>query len=123
MRKTFIDAGVLIIAARGVKAASTSALAILGDCNRAFASSPFVQLEVLPKAVFHAQSDETDFYENFFDSVIHWANDLELLLRSAQELACTYGLAGMDALHVAAALAVGADELITTETVIAQLGG
>jgi predicted nucleic acid-binding protein len=33
----------------------------------------------------------------------------------SHEIAGTYGLAAMDALHVAAALQIQADELITTE--------
>ncbi|CCI09169.1 MAG: hypothetical protein DWQ51_10615 [Microcystis wesenbergii TW10] len=33
----------------------------------------------------------------------------------SREIAGTYGLAAMDALHVAAALQIQADELITTE--------
>ena len=33
----------------------------------------------------------------------------------AYQIACTYGLAAMDAVHVAAALQIKADELITTE--------
>lgn len=37
------------------------------------------------------------------------------LIQSAFNLAVIYGLSGFDALHVAAAIEAGADELITTE--------
>lgn len=41
--------------------------------------------------------------------------DVEQITQDAYQLACTYGIAAMDALHVAAALQIKADELITTE--------
>jgi hypothetical protein len=45
--------------------------------NREFASSRFVQLEVLPKAIFNKQQDETEFYETFFNAVIHFGIALD----------------------------------------------
>lgn len=115
MIRTFIDAGVLIAAARGVGAVAARAMEILDDPGREFASSAFIQLEVLPKAVYHRNAAEVEFYETFFDSVTIWAEDLEAIARSAYQEACSLGLAAMDALHVAAAVAVQADELATTE--------
>jgi hypothetical protein len=49
MTRTFIDSGVLVFAARSTDEYSERALAILDDRNREFASSLFIQLEVLPK--------------------------------------------------------------------------
>jgi len=57
-KRTFIDAGVLIAAARGRDAPSMSALEILDDQSREFVSSPFVELEVLPKAIFLSGAEE-----------------------------------------------------------------
>lgn len=37
------------------------------------------------------------------------------LMEAAYQLACDFGIADLDALHVAAAISVGAEELITTE--------
>ncbi|MBD2517218.1 PIN domain-containing protein [Nostoc sp. FACHB-973] len=115
LKKTYIDSGVLISAFRGIQSVSIRANQILNDENREFASSRFVQLEVLPKATFNKQQDEAEFYETFFSAVIHWATDLEQIMQNADQIACTYGLAAMDALHVAAALQIKADQLITTE--------
>jgi predicted nucleic acid-binding protein len=114
-KKTYIDSGVLITAFQGIKTASIRANRILNDENREFASSAFVQLEVLPKATFNQQQDEAEFYATFFRAVIDWASDLEQIIQDANNIACTYGLAAMDALHVAAALQIKANELITTE--------
>lgn len=114
-RKTYLDSGVLITAFQGTQSVSIRANQILNDENREFASSRFVQLEVLPKAIFNKQQDETEFYETFFNAVIYWATDLEQIIQNAQQIASTYGLAAMDAIHVAAALQIQADQLITTE--------
>jgi hypothetical protein len=114
-KKAYIDSGVLITAFCGIQSVSVVAHQILNDENLEFASSHFVQLEVLPKATFNRQQDEAEFYETFFSAVIHWATDLEQIIQNASQIACTYGLAAMDALHVAAALQTKADQLITTE--------
>jgi hypothetical protein len=112
---TFIDAGVLIAAARGTDWVAVRANQALGDPRRSFASSPFLRLEVLPKATFHRRHGEASFYEAFFAAVERWAEPDSALAGSAQSLASRFGLAALDALHVAAALSVGADELLTTE--------
>ncbi len=115
MTITFIDSGVLVTAARGVEENSDKALTILGSVGKEFASSEFIKLEVLPKAVYHGQNNEVEFYEEFFNAVTYWANDFSVVTTTGYNLACKYGLAAMDALHIAAALSVGATEFITTE--------
>jgi len=115
LRITFVDAGVLIAAARGDSRGSLDALSILDDPERSFASSAFVRLEVLPKALFHLRRDESDFYEEFFRNVRNWAPLGRDLIEDALKVATEAGLSALDALHVAAAIAVGADELITNE--------
>jgi len=115
MIRTYLDAGVLIIAARGVGDASDRALTILEERDREFVSSLFLKLEVLPKAIYNQQSDEVAFYEDFFTAVTDWVSEEDVISQQACQIACRYGLAAMDALHVASALALGADELITTE--------
>ena len=112
---SFIDSGILIAAARGNAPRSQLALDILADSDRVFGSSIFIKLEVLPKSVCYKQTLESEFYEAFFQGVTHWMSDLETLTQSAYQLACTYGLSGLDALNVAAAILLEADEFITTE--------
>ena len=97
--KTYLDSGVLITAFQGVESASIRAIEILNDERREFASSRFVQLEVLPKAIFHKQSDEVEFYETFFAAVAHWARDIDSVIEKGEQIASTYGLAAMDAIH------------------------
>lgn len=115
MKITYIDSGVLLSATDGVGRIAEKALEILGDSQREFASSEFVKLEVSPKAVYNKQTEEAQFYEEFFSDVTYWASDLTHIVQDAYQIAAQYGLAAMDALHVAAALSVGAEELVTTE--------
>jgi predicted nucleic acid-binding protein len=90
---------------------------MLDDPERAFASSAFIRLEVLPKALFHRNQDEAAFYEAFFAEVDHWAVPTPGLLDQALKEATRSGLSALDALHIAAALSIEADELVTTERV------
>jgi len=88
---------------------------ILDDPQRIFITSDFVRLEVMPKAVYHKNDDEVEFYEVFFQEARRTISGSKDLVLRAHEDACTFGLAAVDALHVAAARKGGADELITTE--------
>ncbi|RUT07717.1 hypothetical protein DSM106972_019770 [Dulcicalothrix desertica PCC 7102] len=115
MSIAYIDSGVLLSATDGTSRIAEKALQVLGDSNRKFASSQFVKLEVIPKAVYNKQTEESEFYEEFFSDVTYWARDLEQVVQDAYNIGCNYGLAAMDALHIAAALSVDADEFITTE--------
>lgn len=112
---TYIDSGVLINAFQGVREVSLKATQVLDDATREFASSAFVQLETLPKATYNKQQAEAEFYETFFAAVTLWAKDLTAIVQMADRLARMYGLAGMDALHIAAALSICATEFVTTE--------
>jgi hypothetical protein len=59
----FVDAGVLIAAARGGNVQAARAMEILDDPEREFAASVFLQLEVLPQAVFNKRVAESAFYD------------------------------------------------------------
>ena len=116
MTRTFVDSGVLIAAARTTPGpVQAKALEFLDDPARVFLSSPFVRLEVEPKAHFHRRYAEAAFYRAFFECVAEWVEPSPALIEKAMELGRTYGLAAVDALHVAAALNLGAEEMLTTE--------
>lgn len=113
--RTFLDAGVLIVAARGNEESSENAMNIIKDPKRELVTSTFIQMEVLPKAHYFKNKQEVKFYEIFFKSVKIWADSLEQIIENAHQHAQVFGLGSMDALHVAAALSVHSEELITTE--------
>jgi predicted nucleic acid-binding protein len=113
---TFIDAGVLIAAATlRDPVLGQAAIAMIDDPNRGFVSSGFLRLEVVPKAAFHRRHDEVAFYERFFASTRFWAPTLDSALARSVANAQRWGLNAIDALHVTAAVDLGAVEFITTE--------
>ena len=117
MTTTYIDSGVLIYAGRGSGEAAKLALPFLQATGRRFVTSDYVRLEVLPKTIFNKNTAEVEFYEGFFKLNSWVVPTSPELVKLAMEEACTNGLNGMDALHIAAAVFGGAEELITSERV------
>ena len=66
MIRTFVDSGVLIYAARAKGLLAQKALDVLKNPDRVFASSIFVKLEVLPKAIFNIKQMKLSFMRSFF---------------------------------------------------------
>lgn len=116
MIRTFVDASILIAAARGQASQAHKAMEILDDPGREFVSSDFVKLEVLPMPVYHGRADEVAFYQVFFASVAQWPSVSDTLSAAALEEACRTGMHALDALHVAAAVAADAAELVIAES-------
>lgn len=78
-------------------------------------SSDFLRLEVEPKAVYESREAEARFYAAFFDGAALWVAGTPGLVEAALAHAKQFGLNALDSLHVAAAIAAGCDELVTTE--------
>ena len=112
---TFLDAGVLMAGARGIEPITSQANSIVDDPNREFIVSIFLELETRPKAVYINRQSEAAWYESYFLAAQHSLEVNEAFLKRSYKLACVYGLGGFDALHAATALALKADEFITTE--------
>jgi hypothetical protein len=111
--RTFLDSGVLLTAWRGRDA--EAALAVMEDSNRQFCTSQLVKLELLPKPAFFKQEAESEFYMTHFRATIAEEPLTTELCEQATKMACQYGIAAMDALHLAAAIRLGAKEFITAE--------
>ncbi len=114
MIRTFLDAGVLIAAFRSRNEVSTPALTLLDDPERAFVTTDYVRLEVLPKPLHFRRTTEVEFYEAFF-AAAEFVDLSPTLVLEAFEEARQVGLAAMDALHIAAAKRAGVEEFITVE--------
>ncbi|MBI3679146.1 MAG: PIN domain-containing protein [Acidobacteria bacterium] len=114
MVRTFLDSGVLLAAVRSLGRDRERALEILEHPDRRFLTSPFVHLELVPKAIFHKKGLEKAFYDEYFNAA-EWFRDLDKIEAAAQIEASKSGLAAMDALHLAAANLSRADEFVTTE--------
>lgn len=115
MIRTYLDAGVLIAVARGHPDSAQTARNIMADPERVFVASVFLRLEVLPKAIYQRRAAEVDLYQRYFARVAAWADPSETLTNLAEQEAARSGLNALDALHIAAAQVLGADELVTTE--------
>jgi predicted nucleic acid-binding protein len=89
------------------------ALAVLGDPGREFVATRFLELEVMPIPTKFNRKRERTFYERFFRGVAVWV-DPASVIQPAYDLACLHGLGAVDALHLAAAIAAGA-EFISAE--------
>lgn len=113
--RTYIDASILLAVIRGPIPYSERALALLAEPDRVFLSSDIVRLETQPKAIFHRQNAEIEFYQRFFEGVIENAVTTPELVNAAFGYATRWNLNGLDALHVAAAIQLNASELVTAE--------
>ena len=112
--RTFFDSGVLIAAARLLDPDAERALKFLEEPDRVFLTSPFVYLEVVPKATFYKRRLERSFYDRYFKDAV-WFREVDKIETTAQTEAIKAGLGAMDALHLSAAYLSRADEFITTE--------
>jgi predicted nucleic acid-binding protein len=113
--RTYVDSGVLIWAAQGAARNAEVALRFISDPLREYVTSDYIRLEIIPKATFHANHSELDFYETFFRANIRCIPTSESLIREAMAEGCKTGISGIDALHIACAVFAGAEEFITTE--------
>jgi predicted nucleic acid-binding protein len=112
MRRTYVDAGVLVTAARGSASLSEPAIRVLCDPEREFVSSLLVRLEVLPRAL---NDSELEFYETYFQQVAIWAPFDTYLLTAAIEEAQSSGVSPLEAIHLVLATATGCQELVTAD--------
>ncbi len=143
--RTYIDSSVLLDGFNAYMTDNrfAQAFAILDDPDREYASSAFVKMEVLPKAYFINKPYEKDFYDAYFSKVKFWAedvkpwsnfpspikkildlfpflndnmNEINKVLDSAYQFQCrTYSLAAVDAIHIACAIFLNCQELVTSE--------
>jgi len=113
MKRTYLDSSVLIQAVQGVDGDKT--MGLLEDPERAFVAATFLKLKLLPQPTFHRRKAELAFLEAFFARVVDWCEASEDLVAAALAEAGVVPLSAADAIHVAAARQLKADELITAE--------
>src|ERR1035438_2682384 len=114
MRRTYLDAGVLIEAAAGRGAAAGVAQKLLNDPDRAFLSCPYLDFELLPQAILNHKTLQKEFLETYL-AATERIEDLDAIFQAAFRESSRSPVSGIDALHIAAAHLVDADEFITTE--------
>ncbi len=114
MKRTYIDANLLIAAFQGDEDTSRRALGVLDDPGRTLVVSDYVRLEVLPKPTFHKRREEIEFMRSVLDQAENVPSSSELTGKSL-DLAAIYDMTPLDALHIGAAAVSGVDELVTME--------
>jgi predicted nucleic acid-binding protein len=113
MKRTYLDSSVLIHAVQGVDGGK--ALQLIEDPERDFVAATFLKLELLPQPTIHRRVKELAFLEAFFGRITAWEEATEELLADAVKEAARVPLSAVDAIHVAAARRLRADELVTGE--------
>jgi predicted nucleic acid-binding protein len=111
---TYADANVILNVFSEDKARAQRARAIFKDAARIFVVSDYLWLETMPKMIFNKRDAQAKYVEDIFNRS-RFVPVSDAVVAQAKELASTYGLAGMDALHVACAVSGGAGELVTFE--------
>jgi predicted nucleic acid-binding protein len=115
MKRTYIDASVLIAAFQGEEKMAYRALQVLDDPNRRFVVSDYLRLEVLPKPTFYKRQEEVEFMQAVFKKAEENLSTSPELTGHALGIASKYDMTPMDALHVGAAAIAGVEELVTME--------
>jgi predicted nucleic acid-binding protein len=116
VRRTFLDTGVLLAAWDANKAFHEHAKSILEDANRDFIATSLLSLELIPHAEFGKRDREVAFMRDYLDVYVSETLEVnEQLVIEGMEVACRIDAGGIDAMHLAAAIRLNADEFITTE--------
>lgn len=108
-----MDTGVFVATWRGSVEARSKADAIFRDDSKTLIASSIVRLELAPHNA--CPPSETAHFEALFEFVHVWIPLDESLALRARELRTAFGLASLDALHVAAAELAVVDQFVSTE--------
>ncbi len=115
MKRTYIDANVLIAAFQGEEQIARQAMEVLDDPTRLLVVSDYLRLEVLPKPTFHKQREEIEFMQAIFEGAAENVITSSKLTEFALDMASKYDMTPVDALHIGAAMIAGVDEFVTME--------
>lgn len=115
MKRTYIDASVLIAAFQGNDRISRRAMEVLDDPDRKLVVSDFLRLEVLPKPTYYKKTEEMEFMNTVLENAAENVPCDSEVTKKAIKFASDYDVAPMDALHVGAAVTANVDEFVTLE--------
>ncbi len=112
---TYLDSSCLIAVADFEPQRAAKVIVLLGDSRRSFVYSPFVTLETLSLSIHYRKKAREQFFRHYIDQCSFISDSLTEILNEAHRQAEKYGIKGIDACHIAAAIAGSADEFYTFE--------
>lgn len=115
--RTYLDANCLIAVADVEPQRSGKVLALLSEAGktRTFVYSPFFTLETLSLAIHYGKPAREFVFRQYLNLCTHSSDKLIEILHEAHRQVEKYGIAGLDACHLAAAIVASADEFYTFE--------
>lgn len=117
-RRVYVDACVLILAAKASESEiAIQALEQLNQENVEYLFSSIVELETIPQPTLNKRNAEVAFFKGFFEDAERVVCAEEQQQQALILMCAKHGLTLADAMHVSCAIAAGAQELITAETV------
>jgi hypothetical protein len=105
---TYLDSNCLIAVADAEPQRAGKVFALLRDRQRSFIYSPYTTLETLSLAIHYQKPAREQFFRRYL-------NHCAFISDKAHRQAEKYGIVGIDACHIAAAIVGSADEFYTFE--------
>ena len=112
---TYLDTNCLIAYADAEPQRRAKFMALLSDPQRAFMYSSFTTLETLALALHYQKPQRAWFFRFYLNLCAYHSDNLVEIMREAHRLAEKYGVVGLDACHLAAAIVGQAEEFYTFE--------
>ncbi len=112
---TYLDSNCLIAVTDAEPQRRAKVQALLGDPRHSLIYSPFTVLETLTLALHYGKKAKAQYFRQHFNQCIFISDNLGLIMQEAHRQAERYGVASVDACHLAAAIVVSADEFYTFE--------
>jgi hypothetical protein len=112
---TYLDANCLIAVADAEDQRAEKVFELLDDPQRVFVYSSFTVLETLSLAIHYKNRVREQFFRFYINRCAHFSNNLPAIMDEARRQAERYGIVGIDACHIAAAIVGLANEFYTFE--------
>jgi hypothetical protein len=112
---TYLDTNCLIAYADSEPYRRTKVMALLSAPSKAFMYSTFTTLETLALALHYRKPQRAWFFRYYINLCTHYSDNLPEIMLEAHRQAEKYGIVGIDACHLAAAIVGQAKEFDTFE--------
>ena len=113
--RTYLDTNCLIAYADAEVLRQTKVVALLNEPSRVFMYSSFTTLETLALALHYRKPQRAWFFRYYINLCTHHSDHVTEILHEAHRQAEKYGIVGIDACHIAAAIVGQAEEFYTFE--------